>query len=108
MDIDLSAIINLAAGLCVSVIAYFLKRTMAKLDDTCKEVHQIQLTYVTKSEMKELQTDLKTDTTRLEEDVREIKEKCLTKDDFYRCQMATDKKIDQIYQRLMKGAPYEQ
>ena len=69
---------------------------------TDKEIKEIQLSYVTKDELKDVKNDLNKSIGKLQTDVEQIKESCLTKPDFYRSQMQTDKKIDKIYDLLIK------
>lgn len=80
----------------------FLKRTINEADRHDKEIKEIQLSYVTKDELKDVKNDLNKSIGKLQTDVEQIKESCLTKPDFYRSQMQTDKKIDKIYDLLIK------
>ncbi len=89
-------IITTVAGLAIGTIIYFLKRTMNKVDSHDKDITDIKLTYVTKTELNELKGDVAGGIEKLEKDVSGIKDKYLTKDDFYRTQAATDKKLDRM------------
>lgn len=90
------------AGIAVTVITYFLKRTIAKTDEHDKDINQIKQTYVTKAELEAVRTEIRDDVSELGADVKEIKEKSLTKADFYRTQTATEQKIDKMYDLLLK------
>lgn len=56
----------------IAIISFFLKRTINEADRHDKEIKEIQLSYVTKDELKDIKTD-----------VEQIKENCLTKKDYY-------------------------
>lgn len=90
------------AGIAVTVITYFLKRTIAKTDEHDKDINQIKQTYVTKAELEAVRTEIRDDVSELAADVKEIKEKSLTKADFYRTQTATEQKMDKMYDLLLK------
>lgn len=86
----------------VAIIGFFLVRTINQLDSHAKAIGEIQRTYVTKEELKDVKSDINNSMSKLQVDVAQIKENCLTKSDFYRLQMQTDKKIDKIYDLLIK------
>ena len=90
------------AGVIIAVVTYFLKRTISKTDEHDKDISQIKQTYVTKSELESVRAEIKSDVSGLAADVKEIKEKSLTKADFYRTQTATEQKIDKMYDLLLK------
>lgn len=56
----------------IAIISFFLKRTINEADRHDKEIKEIQLSYVTKDELKDVKTD-----------VEQIKDTCLTKKDYY-------------------------
>lgn len=95
-------LVGTAVTIAIGIISYFLKRTMSKQDEHDKDINQIKLTYVTKDELKELKDETNSDLKKLQADVEEIKDKSLTKADFYRLQSNTDSKIDKIYDLLIK------
>lgn len=111
------------AGLAIGTIVYFLKRTMSKVDSHDGDITNIKLTYVTKTELGELKEDLSssvekledaisTSVGKLEKDVSGIKDKYLTKEDFYRTQAKTEQKLDKMYDLLLKisqrGGPHDE
>ena len=89
------------AGIAVTVISYFLKRTISKMDDHDRDINKIKQTYVTKTELDAVRSEIRDDVGALKADVKEIKENTLTKADFYRSQTATERKIDKVYDLLM-------
>ncbi len=86
----------------IAIIGFFLKRTINQTDRHDKEIKEIQLSYVTKDELKDVKSDLSKSVSKMQADIDLIKENCLPKADFYRLQMQTDKKIDKIYDLLIK------
>lgn len=95
-------IVGTAVTIAIGTISYFLKRTMSKQDKHEEDINHIKLTYVTKDELKEVKEETTTGINKLQKDVEEIKDKSLTKADFYRLQTNTDNKIDKIYDLLIK------
>lgn len=57
----------------------FLKRTINEADRHDKEIKEIQLSYVTKDELKDVKTDVNKSISKLQTDVEQIKDTCLTK-----------------------------
>ncbi len=86
----------------IAIIGFFLKRTINQTDRHDKEIKEIQLSYVTKDELKDIKSDLNKNVERLQADVDLIKENFIPKADFYRLQTQSDKKIDKIYDLLIK------
>lgn len=95
------------------IISYFLKKTMDKVDTHDKDINVIKQTYVTDERMKEMKFELENDIKSVKEeldsdikqltfDVSEIKENFLKSQDFYRVQANTDKKLDKMYDLLLK------
>ncbi len=93
--------ITTVVSLAIGTIIYFLKRTMSTVDGHGKDIQNIQLTYVTKDEMKTLKNDTTGELDEIKCTVGDIKDKYLTKDDFYRTQANTDKKLDKMYDLLL-------
>lgn len=91
-----------AVTVAISVIGFFLKRTMNTQDMHSKDINKIKLTYVTKDELKEVKSGLSDDIKKTQSDVKEIKEQMLMKQDYYRLQTQTEQKIDKIYDLLLK------
>lgn len=111
-----------AFSLAIAIIAFFLKRTMTRtdshdadineikrtyatastIDSHGKDINEIKRTYVTKGELKEIKSELRDETKVLAADVSEIKNNYLTKDDYYRKQVESDRKVDRIYELIMK------
>ena len=76
---------------------------MNKQDENEKDINHIKLTYVTQDNLKEVKSEFAKNTDKLQRDVEEIKENCLTKKDFIYQQNKTDAKIDKIYDLLVRG-----
>ena len=71
----------------IGVIGFFVKKAFTSLDDK-----------VTKAELEEVKKDVESDRTA----INKIKDRYLTKEDFYREQTKTDKKLDDIMKVLME------
>ena len=67
----------------IAIISFFLKRTINEADRHDKEIKEIQLSYVTKDELKDVKTDVNKSIGKLQTDVEQIKDTCLTKKDYY-------------------------
>ncbi|MEG0655264.1 MAG: hypothetical protein RR115_07740 [Hydrogenoanaerobacterium sp.] len=110
------------AGLAIAAIAYFLKRTISKVDDHDKDIQTIKQTYatetkveahdkdiqlikqtyITKDEFKDLRTEIKLDLDKISEDMNEMKKNSLSKADFYRAQCDTNDSVKRIFDLLIK------
>ncbi|MGN1114303.1 MAG: hypothetical protein ACI4RC_04200 [Oscillospiraceae bacterium] len=75
----------------IGVITYFLKRTISDIDNCKHDIDKIKDNYVTRNEVN-----------GLKDDVMQVKQNYLTKEDFYREQNKTDKKLDKIMDILME------
>lgn len=89
-----------------AALTYFLKQTMAKVDNHDTDINHIKQTYVAKEEMDKVRSELRGDITGMTDDISRMKDVFLTKEDFYRSQAAVDKKLDKIYDLIlqMKGS----
>ena len=67
----------------IAIISFFLKRTINEADRHDKEIKEIQLSYVTKDDLKDVKTDVNKSISKLQTDVEQIKDTCLTKKDYY-------------------------
>lgn len=89
-----------AAGIAVTVISYFLKRTMSKQDEHDRDIAEIKRSYVTKNDHQRDITEIKTEIKQVSKDVSYLKDTTLTKVDFYRSMGRTEEKLDGL-QRLL-------
>jgi len=101
------------ATVAVGIISYFLKRTMSKQDRHEEDINHIKLTYVTRDQLKEFKEETNNGINKLQKDIENIKENTLKKSDFLRQQANTermierlekntDKKLDSIYDVVLK------
>ena len=74
-------------GALVGVIGFFVKKAFTSLDNKA-----------TKEELEEVKKDIESDRAS----INKIKDRYLTKEDFYREQSKTDKKLDKIMDILME------
>lgn len=85
------------AALAISIIGFFLKKTISKTDEHDKDINIIKQNYVRQDDFKAYQSQSREDIKQLTADINELKEKCLFREDFFRSQASTDQKIDRIY-----------
>lgn len=74
---------GLIVSAAIAIIGFFLKRTINQTDSHEKDINEIKRTYVTKDELKDLRADVNKSIGKLQIDVEQIKDTCLTKKDFY-------------------------
>lgn len=67
----------------ITIIGFFLKRTINQTDEHDTAINEIKRTYVTKDEMKDLKSDVNKTISKLQTDVEQIRDTCLTKKDYY-------------------------
>jgi uncharacterized membrane protein YhiD involved in acid resistance len=91
-----------AAAIAVTIISFFLKRTMSQAERHEKDINHIKLTYVTKDEVKELKNELREELKQLAGDVSEIKDRVLYKDDFYRTIVDMNRNIEKLQNYLIE------
>ena len=89
------------AGLAIAAITYFLKRTIGKVDEHDKNINEIKQDYASKADLKELRTEIKAELLRITDDLSEIKEQSLGKQDFYRSIGEINESIKQLRDILM-------
>lgn len=103
----------------VGIIAYFLKRTMSRVDKTESDLNKVKEEYVPSKANEKVIDECKRDIRQIREsytpkqehvkdidelrkDVKVMKDKFLTKEDFFREQAKTEKKLDRIMDILME------
>ena len=89
MAADAATILSVYSGvltLLIGVIGFFLVRTFKELDNK-----------ISAKEFESAQKDIEKNT----DDIRRIKDNYLTKDDFFREQTKTEKKLDDMLKILM-------
>lgn len=90
----ITAIVIPGVLLLMSIIAFFLKRTMSSVDKHGADIAEMEKDKASREELTAVRTDISS-----------IKENYITKEDFFREQGNTDRKLDRIYDILleMKG-----
>lgn len=86
-----------AVGIVVGIIGFFLKRTINQSDKLAERVGTLESCKASKEEVCELRDEV----TALERTTGEIKTNYLTKEDFFREQAKTDRKLDRIMEILL-------
>lgn len=88
---DTGAIVTVVIGVIISIIGFFLKRTISQVD-------QLDQSKASKEEL----DAVKKDVSAQYKSISEIKENYLTKDDFFREQAKTEGKLDRIMDILLE------
>lgn len=99
-------LVTIIVSAVIGVLGFFggmyLKRLARKQDEHDEAISTIQRTYVTKDDLKEVKQDFTKNTDKLQRDVEEIKDKCLTKRDYLERQAQTESRLDKIYDSLIE------
>ena len=106
-DIDMAAgtpidIINVLYPIAYGVSVYFLKKTMDRLDKAEDKVNKIEKDYVTETAHSKSLDKIENELKSVKEDIKDMSSKFLTKEDFFREQAKTDKKLEKITDILME------
>lgn len=115
-------LISTAVSVVVGIIGYFLKRTMSRVDKHDDAINDIKERTIRTEDHEKSVSELKQDIKQIREDytprdthlkdfdeckvdIKKIKEDYITKEDFFREQNKTDRKLDRIMDILleMKG-----
>lgn len=106
---EVIAIPATVAALAIAIITYFLKKVFGQVDDNSKGITEIKENYVSQDGLDRFEENIKEIVvkndercSRLDEEIKNIKEKYITRDDFYREQEKTEKKLDKIMDLLME------
>ena len=131
MDVNafLSWAFTSVAALAIGAITYFLKRTISVQDEHGHEIDQIRQSlvgdedirelhtdvkelradldqtkqfYATKEELKELRAEIRGDLAKMSSDIADIRERTLSKQDFYRSQGEVVEDIGRVHDLLLK------
>jgi hypothetical protein len=94
-------IVSIVGGILIGVIAYFLKRTISLVDRCEKDIKELDKTKASKEEFCAFKNDVKGQFEKLTKDIECIREDYITKDDFFREQAKTDRKLDMILDILL-------
>lgn len=112
-------VVTTVAGLAITVIGYFLKRTMNQVDSQGSKISKVITEAATKAEQKEQIAKLENEIRQIRDDytpkemhhkdfdecrndIKEIRATYLTKDDFIREINKMDRKLDQMLELMMK------
>lgn len=93
---------GLIVSAVLAIISFFLKRTITQVDDHDKSINEIKRTYVTKGELKDFKEDVNHSIGKIQADVEQIKDTCLTKKDFINQQNKIETKIDKLYELFLE------
>ncbi|WP_050698993.1 hypothetical protein [Anaeromassilibacillus senegalensis] len=96
-------IITTVAGLAITIIGFFLKRTISTTDKHGESIHEIEKTYVTQDDFKRYKSQSRDDIQQLNVDINDLKSKCLLKEDYFRGQADVNARLEKIYDLLLEG-----
>lgn len=117
MSAEMVTILTAVIGVLFGTCAYFLKQTMDTVKAHTKQIEDANKNMSdnfakkdeVKSDIDKLEVGMKEKTDALSKDVVSIKDKYLTKEDFYRSQADTNQKLDKIYDLILEmkgGSPH--
>lgn len=84
-------VIEGALGGGLTIISYFLKRTISELDSCKKDISEVKENYVDRNELMECQKD-----------IARVKADYITREDFFREQDNTRRQLDRIMSVLLE------
>lgn len=85
-----------------------------QLDKNSADIKEVRENYTTRTshqkdleamrrDMKEMRTEMRTEIRSMSEDVKEIKENCIRREEFLQSQLKLESKMDKLMEFLMKG-----
>lgn len=112
-DKAVAALISLAMTSVAGIIAFFLRRTMARVDANEAEIGQIKETYARKADLEKLQSSNAAQYARLEgrmnvrfdkidHELKGFRDGLITREDFFREIMDQRKRNERIYDILLE------
>lgn len=94
-------IVSVVGGILLGVIAYFLKRTIALVDNCTKDIKAVDAAKASSADLTAYKREMRGQIDKLTRDIESIREDYITKEDFYREQAKTERKLDMIIDILM-------
>ena len=99
----------------LGIVGALVSRTIFKqIDENRVDIKQVRENYTTQKdhkeaqdamrrEIKEVRTEMRTEIRPMSEDVKEIKENCIRREEFLQSQLKLESKMDKLMEFLMKG-----
>ena len=99
----------------LGIVGALVSRTIFKqIDENGVDIKQVRENYTTQKdhkeaqdamrrEIKEVRTEMRTEIRSMSEDVKEIKENCIRREEFLQSQLKLESKMDKLMEFLMKG-----
>lgn len=94
-------IVSAVGGVLLGVIAYFLKRTISLVDSCVKDIKNMDASKIGSADFASYKREVRGQIDKLTHDIESIREDYITKEDFYREQAKTERKLDMIIDILM-------
>lgn len=97
----ITSLAGLAVTVIVGIIGFFLKRTINAVDNCACEIKDIQKEYATKEELNDFRTGIKDEIRKISDNIDDIKDNYIRKDDFVRSMADTNTRLERIYNFLL-------
>ena len=94
-------IVSVVGGILIGILGFFLKRTITTVDQSQQQIRELRDGKTDDKALIALRQDMEKRTDKLSKDIEGIKEDYITKDDFFREQAKTDRKLDMILDILL-------
>lgn len=94
-------IVSVSGGILLGVVSYFLKRTISHGDSCAKDIKDLSDNKTSKEEFASFRADVNGKVEKISHDIECIREDYITKEDFFREQAKTDRKLDMILDILL-------
>ena len=91
----------LAVTIITGIIGFFLKRTISAVDSCASEIKDMKKEYATKEELDAFRGDIKDEIRKISNDIGDIKDNYLKKDDFIRPMSEINARLERIYNYLL-------
>ena len=93
-------IFTTAITLALSVIGYFLKRTMAKLDSNEGRISNVEKNYESSQAHSDDMREIKTDVENISKSVSAFRDNYVSKEEFVRSISEMNRKFDRVHDKL--------
>lgn len=108
-------LVTIIVTVVVGVIGFLFGRSVFKaLDENRADIKEVRENYTPRSshqkdleavrrDMKEMRTEMRTEMRQMSEDVKDIKENGVRREEYLRSQLKLENKLDRLMELMMKG-----
>ena len=108
-------LVTIIVTVVVGVIGFLFGRSVFKaLDENRADIKEVRENYTPRSshqkdleavrrDMKEMRTEMRTEMRQMSEDVKDIKENGVRREEYWRGQLKLENKLDRLMELMMKG-----